>query len=178
MVAVRPGAVGRQGRLRLQSSCRPTRPVSPQAGEGGGSRSSATGSGSACSLRRSLPEVVDEVLELAGSAERRGRLLPARAVVCFVLALFLFSSSDSSGPPGYRVVLRTLAEKLRHLPGGIVQPPARQFGPRQTPPAPGRQAVPGVSGRGADEHCSRSCGSAREARGGRSFPLDPVRVTE
>ncbi|MFD4569477.1 transposase domain-containing protein [Streptomyces sp. NPDC058467] len=80
--------------------------------------------------------MVDEVLELAGRAERRGRLLPARAVVCFVLALCLFSSSDSSGPPGYRVVLRTLAEKLRHLPGGIVQ------------------RLPAVLGRGADEHCS------------------------
>ncbi|MFD4626495.1 transposase domain-containing protein [Streptomyces sp. NPDC058475] len=92
--------------------------------------------------------MADEVLELAGRAERRGRLLPARAVVCFVLALFLFSSSDSSGPPGYRVVLRTLAEKLRHLPGGIVAAapagrdrpaPARKFGPRQSPPAPGRK---------------------------------------
>ncbi|MFF1643103.1 transposase domain-containing protein [Streptomyces sp. NPDC058246] len=108
--------------------------------------------------------MVDEVLELAGRAERRGRLLPAgRVVACFVLALCLFSSSDSSGPPGYRVVLRTLAEKLRHLPGGIVAAapagrdrpaPACQFGPRQSPPVPGRQAVPGVSGRGADEHCS------------------------
>ncbi|MFD4413105.1 transposase domain-containing protein [Streptomyces sp. NPDC058476] len=115
MVAVRPGAVDRQRRLLLPVRC----PL--EAGEGGGSHSSATGSGSACSLRRSLPEVADEVLELAGRAERRSRLLPARAVVCFVLALFLFSSSDSSGPPGYRVVLRTLAEKLRHLPGGIVQ---------------------------------------------------------
>ncbi len=66
------------------------------------------------------PEVVDEVLELTGRAERRRRLLPARAVVYFVLALCLFSSSDSTGPPGYRVVLRTLTEKLRHLPGGIV----------------------------------------------------------
>ncbi|MEU9290659.1 transposase domain-containing protein [Streptomyces sp. NPDC048275] len=67
------------------------------------------------------PEVVDEVLELTGRAGRRRRLLPARAVVCFVLALCLFSSSDSTGPPGYRVVLRTLTEKLRHLPGGHVQ---------------------------------------------------------
>ncbi|GAA3378693.1 hypothetical protein GCM10020367_59230 [Streptomyces sannanensis] len=64
---------------------------------------------------------VDLVLELTGRAERRHRLLPARAVVCFVLALCLFSSSDSAGLPGYRVVLRTLTEKLRHLPGGIVQ---------------------------------------------------------
>ncbi|MEV5400973.1 IS4 family transposase [Streptomyces cellulosae] len=67
------------------------------------------------------PEVVDEVLELTGRTERRRRLLPARAVVYFVLALCLFSSSDSAGPPGYRAVLRTLTEKLRHLPGGLVQ---------------------------------------------------------
>lgn len=67
------------------------------------------------------PEEVDEVLELTGRFERRRRVLPARAVVYFVLALCLFSSSDSAGPPGYRVVLRTLTEKLRHLPGGIVQ---------------------------------------------------------
>lgn len=66
-------------------------------------------------------EVVDDVLELTGRAERRRRLLPARAVVYFVLALCLFSSSDNTGPPGYRVVLRTLTEKLRHLPGGHVQ---------------------------------------------------------
>ncbi|MFD7137519.1 transposase domain-containing protein [Streptomyces sp. NPDC059894] len=67
------------------------------------------------------PEVVDDVLELTGRVERRRRLLSARAVVYFVLALCLFSSSDSTGPPGYRVVLRTLTEKLRHLPGGLVQ---------------------------------------------------------
>lgn len=42
-------------------------------------------------------------------------------MVYFVLALCLFSSSDSAGPPGYRAVLRTLTEKLRHLPGGLVQ---------------------------------------------------------
>ncbi|WP_442818843.1 transposase domain-containing protein [Streptomyces sp. NBC_01320] len=35
--------------------------------------------------------------------------------------LCLFSSSDSAGPPGCRAVLRTLTEKLRHLPGGAVQ---------------------------------------------------------
>ncbi|WP_406260046.1 transposase domain-containing protein [Actinacidiphila glaucinigra] len=67
------------------------------------------------------PEEVDEVLELTGRVERRRRLLSARAAVYFVLALCLFSSSDSAGPPGYRVVLRTLTEKLRHLPGGIGQ---------------------------------------------------------
>ncbi|MFI6057786.1 transposase domain-containing protein [Streptomyces sp. NPDC051286] len=67
------------------------------------------------------PELVDEVVELTGCGERRRRLLPARAVVYFVLALSLFSSSDSAGPPGYRSVLRTLTEKLRHLPGLCVQ---------------------------------------------------------
>lgn len=39
----------------------------------------------------------------------------------FVLALCLFSSSDSAGPPGYRAVLRTLTEELGPLPGGFVQ---------------------------------------------------------
>ncbi|MGV9847479.1 transposase domain-containing protein [Streptomyces sp. NPDC003442] len=58
------------------------------------------------------PELVDEVVELTGCGERRRRLLPARAVVYFVLALCLFSSSDSAGPPGYRSVLRTLTQKL------------------------------------------------------------------
>lgn len=67
------------------------------------------------------PELVDEVVELTGCGERRRRLLPARAVIYFVLALCLFSSSDSAGPPGYRSVLRTLTEKLRHLPGLCVQ---------------------------------------------------------
>lgn len=65
--------------------------------------------------------MVDLVLELTGRTERRRRLVPARAVVCFVLALCLFSSSDSAGPPGYRAVLRTLTDRLRHLPGGLVQ---------------------------------------------------------
>ncbi|RPK42626.1 hypothetical protein EES39_20470 [Streptomyces sp. ADI92-24] len=67
------------------------------------------------------PELVDEVVELTGCGERRRRLLPARTVVYFVLALCLFSSSDSAGPPGYRSVLRTLTQKLRHLPGLCVQ---------------------------------------------------------
>lgn len=67
------------------------------------------------------PDLVDEVVELTGRVERRRRLLPARAVVYFVLGLCLFSSSDSAGPPGYCSVLRTLTEKLRHLPGWCVQ---------------------------------------------------------
>ncbi|QCD53526.1 transposase domain-containing protein [Streptomyces hawaiiensis] len=77
------------------------------------------------------PEVVDEVLELTGSAERRRRLLPARAVVYCVLALCLFSSSDSAGPPGYRVVLRPDRETA--APAGRDRPaPAHQFGPHQS----------------------------------------------
>ncbi|MGW0791681.1 transposase domain-containing protein [Streptomyces sp. NPDC002911] len=47
------------------------------------------------------PELVDEVVEHSGRTEVRRRLLPARTVVYFVLALCLFSSSDSTGPPGY-----------------------------------------------------------------------------
>jgi hypothetical protein len=62
------------------------------------------------------PELVDEVVAATGCGERRVRLLPARAVVYFVLALCLFSGSDSAGPPGYRAVLRAMTEKLRHLP--------------------------------------------------------------
>lgn len=63
------------------------------------------------------PEIVDEVLERTGRVEFRRRLLPARAVMYFVLALCLFSSAESAGQPGYRAVLRTLTEKLRNLPG-------------------------------------------------------------
>jgi len=40
------------------------------------------------------PEVVDEVLTECGRMERRHRLLPARVVVYYVLALALFSSSS------------------------------------------------------------------------------------
>ncbi|MFD8384642.1 transposase domain-containing protein [Streptomyces sp. NPDC059679] len=75
------------------------------------------------------PELVDEDVELTGCGERRRRLLPARAVVYFVLALCLFSGSDSAGPPGYRSVLRTLTQKLWHLPGLCACsgcPPARR----------------------------------------------------
>ncbi|MGW7002950.1 transposase domain-containing protein [Streptomyces sp. NPDC054933] len=40
-------------------------------------------------------------MALIGYGERRRRLLPTRAVVYFVQALRLFSSSDSAGPPVY-----------------------------------------------------------------------------
>ncbi|MEU1276631.1 transposase domain-containing protein, partial [Streptomyces sp. NPDC005799] len=63
------------------------------------------------------PEVVNEVLELTGKVERRRRLLPARAVVYFVLALCLFSSSDSAGPPGYgRVPRRGVGDQALRVP--------------------------------------------------------------
>lgn len=63
------------------------------------------------------PELVDEVVELAGCREKRHRLLPARAVMYFVLGLCLFSGSDSAAPPGYRSVMRWLTNGLRHLHG-------------------------------------------------------------
>ena len=46
------------------------------------------------------PELVDEVIDLSGCREKRQRLLPARAVVYFVLGLCLFSGADSCVPPG------------------------------------------------------------------------------
>lgn len=61
------------------------------------------------------PEMVDEVIEVAGCREKRRRLLPARAVVYFVLGLCLFSGADSMGPPGYRSVWRWLTNGLRQL---------------------------------------------------------------
>jgi hypothetical protein len=63
------------------------------------------------------PGLVDEVIELAGCREKRRRLLPARAVVYFVLGLCLFSGADSAAPPGYRSVMRWLTNGVRHLHG-------------------------------------------------------------
>jgi hypothetical protein len=63
------------------------------------------------------PELVDEVIGLSGCREKRQRLLPARAVVYFVLGLCLFSGADSCAPPGYRSVMRWLTNGLRHLNG-------------------------------------------------------------
>ena len=66
------------------------------------------------------PGLVEEVIELAGCREKRQRLLPARVVVYFVLGLCLFSGADSMGPPGYRSVMRSLTNGLRHLPGAAL----------------------------------------------------------
>src|SRR3954463_10461047 len=60
------------------------------------------------------PSLVDEVVAQTGRVQRRCRLLPARAVVYFVLGLCLFSGAESAGPPGYRSVLRSLTNGLRH----------------------------------------------------------------
>jgi len=53
------------------------------------------------------PELVDRVLAQTGRAERRHRLLPARLVVYYVLALALFAGV------AYEEVLRCLVEALR-----------------------------------------------------------------
>jgi hypothetical protein len=63
------------------------------------------------------PRLVDEVVDLAGCREERVRLLPARAVVYFVLGMCLLSGEDSVGPPGYRSVMRSLTHGVRHLAG-------------------------------------------------------------
>jgi hypothetical protein len=63
------------------------------------------------------PDLVDEVIGLTGCREKRQRLLPARAVVYFVLGLCLFSGADSCAPPGYRSVMRWLTNGLRHVNG-------------------------------------------------------------
>src|SRR5213083_1915130 len=52
------------------------------------------------------PEVVDRVVQEAGRAEQRRRLLPARVVVYFVLALALYSHA------AYEEVMRCLVEGL------------------------------------------------------------------
>jgi hypothetical protein len=56
------------------------------------------------------PELVDEVVGLTGAREQRRRLLPARLVVYFVLALWLFRGPNC----GYGFVLGKLVEGLYH----------------------------------------------------------------
>ena len=53
------------------------------------------------------PSLVDDVLASTGRVEQRSRLLPARLVVYFVLAMCLFSGQ------GYEEVARLLTEGLR-----------------------------------------------------------------
>jgi hypothetical protein len=66
------------------------------------------------------PDLVNEVIEVAGCREKRRRLLPAQAVVYFVLGLCLFSGADSAAPPGYRSVMRWLTNEVRHLYGLVL----------------------------------------------------------
>jgi hypothetical protein len=56
------------------------------------------------------PELVDQVVELTGTREVRRRLLPARLVVYFVLALWLFRGRNC----GYGRVLSKLVDGLYH----------------------------------------------------------------
>ena len=52
------------------------------------------------------PELVDRVVGEAGRAEQRHRLLPARVVVYYVLAMALFADAS------YEEVMRALVEGL------------------------------------------------------------------
>ena len=56
------------------------------------------------------PELVDEVIGVTGTREQRQRLLPARLVVYFVLALWLFRGRNC----GYGQVMAKLADGLYH----------------------------------------------------------------
>jgi len=56
------------------------------------------------------PELVDEVIEATGTREQRRRLLPARLMLYFVLALWLFRGRNC----GYGQVMAKLADGLYH----------------------------------------------------------------
>src|ERR1039458_6289460 len=56
------------------------------------------------------PELVDEAVAVTGTREQRRRLLPARLMVYFVLALWLFGGRNS----GYGQVMAKLADGLYH----------------------------------------------------------------
>jgi hypothetical protein len=56
------------------------------------------------------PELVDGAVDAAGAREQRRRLLPARLVMYFVLALWLFRGRNS----GYGQVMTKLADGLYH----------------------------------------------------------------
>ncbi len=56
------------------------------------------------------PGLVDQVIEVTGTRERRRRLLPARLMVYFVLALWLFRGRNC----GYGQVMAKLADGLYH----------------------------------------------------------------
>src|SRR5258705_5213047 len=56
------------------------------------------------------PELVDEAVGATGTREQRRRLLPARLMVYFVLALWLFRGRNC----GYGLVMAKLADGLYH----------------------------------------------------------------
>src|SRR5213596_814844 len=56
------------------------------------------------------PELVDAAVDAAGAREQRRRLLPARLVVYFVLALWLFRGRNC----GYGQVMSKLVDALYH----------------------------------------------------------------
>src|SRR3954451_21146525 len=56
------------------------------------------------------PELVDQIIEVTDTREVRRRLLPARLVVYFVLALWLFRGRNC----GYGLVMSKLVEGLYH----------------------------------------------------------------
>ena len=98
------------------------------------------------------PELVDEVIELSCCREKRRRLLPAGAVVYFVLGLCLFSGADSCAPPGYRSVMRWLTNGLRHLHGAGA---AHQFALTRARQRLGSKPL----------DCCSTCGGGRWPRG-------------
>jgi len=55
------------------------------------------------------PSLVDDVVARTGRVQRRSRLLPARVVVYFVLAMCLFSGQ------GYEEVARLLTDGLQRM---------------------------------------------------------------
>jgi Insertion element 4 transposase N-terminal len=100
------------------------------------------------------PELVDRVVAEAGRGERRHRLLPARVVVYYVLAMALFAESS------YEEVMRQLVEGL-----------AWESGWRQAWEVPSKVAIYKARQRlGSEplECCSRQLGRwPRAPRGGR-----------
>ena len=71
----------------------------------------AAGPGVGWALTRTFPpDLVDAVVEATGTREVRRRLLPARLVVYFVLALWLFRGRNC----GYGQVMVKLADGLYH----------------------------------------------------------------
>lgn len=58
------------------------------------------------------PELVDRVIAAADAREKRRRLLPARLVMYFVLALWLFRGRNC----GYGQVMSKLVDALYHRP--------------------------------------------------------------